>query len=79
MNLHLSILTRFVSTKINIIRNDFDFDIVNFRFLDGEVARRPAYRVYIPQFINFARVCSHVYDINTRNECLTSQTGLSVS
>ena len=53
-------------------RDDFDFDIVNFPFLDGDVPRRPSYGVYISQLIRFARVCSHVHDFNTRNKCLTA-------
>ena len=36
-------------------RNDFDFDIVNFPFLDGDVPRRASYGVYISQIIRFAR------------------------
>ena len=32
-------------------RDDFDFDIVNFPFLDGDVPRRPSYGVYIFQLI----------------------------
>ena len=35
--LHLSISNGFVSSKINDKRDDFDFDIVNFPFLDGDV------------------------------------------
>ena len=35
-------------------------------FLDGEVPRRPSYKVYISQLIKFARVCSHVEDFKTR-------------
>ena len=54
-------------------RDDFDFDIVNFPFLDGDVPRRPSYGVYISQLIRFARVCSHVDDFNTRNKCLTAK------
>ena len=53
--------------------DDFDFDIVNFPFLDGDVPRRPFYGVYISQLIRFARVCSHVDDFNTRNKCLTAK------
>ena len=67
MDLHLSISNGFVSSKIYDKRDDFDFDIVNFPFLDGDVPRRPSYGVYISQLIRFARVCSHVYDFNTRN------------
>ena len=32
-----------VSTKIYDKRDDFDFDIVNFPFLDGDVPRRTSY------------------------------------
>ena len=72
MNLHLSISNGFVSSKIYNKRDDFDFDIVNFPFLDGDVPRRPSYGVYISQLIRFARVCCHVDDFNTRNKCLTA-------
>ena len=60
------------SSKIYDKLDDFDFDIVNFPFLDGDVPRRPSYGVYISQLIRFARVCSHVDDFNTRNKCLTA-------
>ena len=68
-----SISNGFVSSKIYDKRDDFDFDIVNFPFLDGDVPRRPSYGVYISQLIRFARVCSHVDDFNARNKCLTAK------
>ena len=52
-------------------RDDFDFDIVNFPFLDGDVPRSTSYGVYIFQLIRFARVSSHVADFNARNKSLT--------
>ena len=73
LDLHLSISNGFVSSKIYDKGDDFDFDIVNFPFLDGDVPRRPSYGVYIAQLIRFARVCSHVDDFNTRNKCLTAK------
>ena len=73
LDLHLSISNGFVSSKIYDKRDDFDFDIVNFPFLDGNVPRRPSYGVYISQLIRFARVCSHVDDFNTVNKCLTAK------
>ena len=73
LDLHLSISNGFVSSNIYDKRDDFDFDIVNFPFLDGDVLRRPSYGVYISQLIRFARVSSHVDDINTRNKCLTAK------
>ena len=73
LDLHLSISNGFVSSKIYDKRDDFDFDKVNFPFLDGDVPRRPSYGVYISQLIRFAPVCSHVDDFNTRNTCLTAK------
>ena len=72
LDLHLSISNGFVSTKIYDKRDGFDFDIVNFPFLDCDVSRRPSYGVYISQLIRFTRVCSHVDDFNSRNKCLTA-------
>ena len=40
LDLHLSVANGFVSSKIYDKRDDFDFDIVNFPFLDGDVPRR---------------------------------------
>ena len=40
LDLHISIANGFVSSKIYDKRNDFDFDPVNFLFLDGDVSRR---------------------------------------
>ena len=55
LDLHLSISNGFVSSKIYDKRDDFDFDIVNFPFLDGDVPHRPSLGVYISQLIRFAR------------------------
>ena len=51
LDLHLSVANGFVSSKIYDKRDDFDFDIVNFPFLDGDVPRRASYGVYISQLI----------------------------
>ena len=71
LDLHLSILDGFVKTKINDKRDDFDFDIVNFPFLDGDVPCLASYGVYISQLIRLAGVSSH--DFNTRNKVLTAK------
>ena len=68
LDLQLSISDDFVKAKIFDKRDDFDFDIVNFQFLDGDVPRSTSYGVYIFQFIRFDRVSSHVDDFNTRNK-----------
>ena len=58
LDLNLSISNGTVSTKIYDNRDEFDFDIVNFPFLDGDVLRRTSYGVYISQLIRFARASS---------------------
>ena len=59
LDLHLSLSDGFVKTKFFDKRDDFDFDIVNFPFLDGDVPRSTSY--------------SHVDDFNTRNKVLTAK------
>ena len=54
LDLHLSISDGFVKTKFFDKRDDFDFDIVNFPFLDGDVPRSTSCGVYISQLIRFA-------------------------
>ena len=73
LDLDLSITNGMVSTKIYDKRDNFNFEIINFPFLDGDVSRSPSYGVYILQFIRFARVCSNVCNFNNRNKFLTSK------
>ena len=54
-------------------RDDFDFDIVNFPFLDGDVPRRLSYGVNISQLIRFARASSHINEFNNHNKFLTAK------
>ena len=68
LDLNLSISYGTVLTKIYDKRDDFDFDIVNFPFLDGDVPRCTSYGVNISQLICFARVSSSVSDFNFRNK-----------
>ena len=52
-----------MSSKIYDKRDDFEFDIVNFPFSNGD-----SYGMYASQLVRFARVCSHVDDLNARNK-----------
>ena len=54
-------------------RDDFDFEMVNFSFLIGDVPRRPSYGVYISQLIRFARTSLHASDFNSRNKFLIAK------
>ena len=73
LDLNLCISNGTVSTKIYDKRDDFDFDIVNFPFLDGDVPRRTSYGIYISQLIRFARASSNLNDFNYHNKALTAK------
>ena len=73
LDLNLSITNGIVSSRIYDKRDDFNFEIVNFPFLDGDVPHSPSYGVYISQLIRFDRVFSNVDDINNRNLFLTAK------
>ena len=73
LDLHVSISNDIVSTKIYDERDDFDFEIVNFPFLDGDVPRSTSYGVYISQLIRFTRESSYISDFNTHNKLLTQK------
>ena len=75
MDVNLSIFNGTVSTIIYDKRDDLDFDMANFPFLDGDVPRRTSYGVYISQLIRFARASSNVSDFNCRNKALTAKLG----
>ena len=63
--LNLSITYGIVSSKIYNKQDDFNFEMVNFQFLDEDVLRH-SYGIYISQLIRFTRVCSYVDDFNNR-------------
>ena len=54
LDLNLSITNGIVFSKNYEKRDDFNFEIVNFPFLDRDVPRSPSYGVYISQLIRFA-------------------------
>ena len=62
-----------VSSKMYDLWDDFNFEIVNFPFLDVDYPCSTSFGVYISQLIRFARVCSNVDDFNNRNLFLTAK------
>ena len=55
---------------------DFDLNIVNFPFLDGDVPRRPSYGLYtyiISKLVCFATESSHATDFKNCNNLFTAK------
>ena len=56
-----------LQVKIYDKRDDFNFDMVNFTFLCGNVAQSPSYGVYISQLIRYARASTLYDDFHSRS------------
>ena len=67
LDLNLFITNGIVSSKIYDKQDDFNFEIVNFPFLDGDVPRSASYGIYISELIRFARVCSMLMTSTTES------------
>ena len=55
--LTLSITKGIVPSEIYDKRDDLNFEVVNFPYLDGDIPHSPSYGIYISQLIHYARVC----------------------
>ena len=73
LDLHLSISNGFVSSKIYDKRDDFDFDIVSFPFLDGGVPRSASCGVCVSQLVRFAGVSGRVVGFGARSGGLAAR------
>ena len=73
LDLYLSILDRFVKTKTYDKRDDFDFDIVNFPFLDWMLLVRDPMEFIVFNLLVLLECPGHVDGFNTRNKVLTSK------
>ena len=62
-----------LTTQLYDKRDDFNFSIVNFPFIDNNIPESPAYGVFISQSIRYARVCSRYNDFLYRGSILTSK------
>ena len=72
LDLNLCISNGTASTKIYDKGDDFDFDIINFPLLDGDVPRVP-HMGYTYLNIRFARASSNLSDFNYSNTALTAK------
>ena len=71
LDLRLSVSNDIVSAKVCDERDDFDFEIVNFPFLEGGVPRSASCGVYVSQLVRFAGASGYVAGFGTRNKLLT--------
>ena len=62
-------------------RNDYDFDVISFPFLDGNIPKGQSYGVFISQLVRYARInCSFsrfIDDVNTPAPCPENRAGFT--
>ena len=64
LDIDIMITDKIFSTRLYDKRNDFNFQIVNFPFLCGNIPKRQSYGVFTSQLIRFSRVCSKYEDFS---------------
>ena len=57
-------------------RDEFDFPIVNFPYLNSNILESSAYAVLVSQLIRYARVCLKYEDILFRGYILVIEAGI---
>ena len=60
-----------LSTRLYDKRDDFNFTIINFPYLDSNIPLSPSYGVYISQLIRYARACNSYRDFVERHSQLS--------
>ena len=73
LDLHIKIINGSIHTSVYDKREDFNFKIINFPWLDGDVPRLPSYGIYISQLVRFARACTNVNDFHHKNRQITEK------
>ena len=72
LDLDIKIIGSDIHTSVYDKRDDFEFPIVNFPWLSGDVPRLPSYGIYISQLVRFAKCCTSVLDFHSKNLQITS-------
>jgi len=73
LDLQLVVKDGVVSTSIFDKRDDFDFKIVNFPTLTGNIPLKSSYGVFICEAVRYARACTYFEDFETRMSILVTK------
>ena len=73
LDLQLTITDGVVSTSIYDKRDEFDFPIVNYPTLTGNIPTMSSYGVFVGELVRYARACTHFDDFMLRCKILTTK------
>ena len=58
LDIMILIINKKIVTSVYDKRDAFNFNIVNYAFLDGNISGRQSYGVYVSQLVRIGRICS---------------------
>ena len=73
LDLQVDITDSIISTSIYDKRDAFDFPIVNFPTLTGNIPEKSSYGVFTGELVRYARACSYFEDFKFRTLSLVSK------
>ena len=73
LDLNIKVVDDDIHTSVYDKRDAFGFPIVNFPCMSGDVPRFPSYGIYISLLIRFARWCTIVFDLRSKDLQTTSK------
>ncbi len=73
LDLQININDSIISTSIFDKRDAFDFPIVNFPDLSGNIPNRSSYGVFIGELVRYARACTYYKDFEVRAKLLIAK------
>ena len=73
LDLNFILKDHIISTSIFDKRDAFDFPIVNFPTLSGNIPRKSSYGVFIGELVRYARACTYLEDFRARTLPLVSK------
>jgi hypothetical protein len=73
LDLQIVINDGIISTSIFDKRDGFDFPIVNFPFLSGNIPQKSSYGVFIGELVRYARACTYLIDFRKKLHLLVTK------
>ena len=73
LDLNVKVIGSGIHTSVYDKRDYFEFPIVNFPLLSGDVTRPLSYSIYILQKVRFARCCTSDLELHSKNIQITSK------
>ena len=68
LDLNLTLTDGVITTSVFDKRDTFNFQIVNFPNLSGNIPSRASYGVFIGELVRYARACSFLEDFQERTK-----------